>query len=52
VEYALKDMSYLLEFAKQAKAELSAAKNAVAALERAAAAGNGKKYFPVIAKTI
>ena len=52
VEYALKDMGYLLEFAKQARAELSAAKNAVAALERAAAGGNGKKYFPVLAKTI
>ena len=52
VEYALKDMQYLLEFAKQAKADLSAAKNAMAALERAAAAGNGKKYFPVLAKTI
>jgi len=52
VEYALKDMTYLLEFAKQARAELSAAKNTIAALERAAAGGNGKKYFPVIAKTI
>lgn len=52
VEYALKDMSYLMEFAKQARAELSAAKNTIAALERAATAGNGKKYFPVIAKTI
>jgi 3-hydroxyisobutyrate dehydrogenase len=52
VEYALKDMTYLLEFAKQARAELTAAKNAVAALERAAAAGNGKQYFPVLAKTI
>ncbi len=52
VEYALKDMQYLLEFAKQAKADLSAAKNAMAALERAAAAGNGKTYFPVLAKTI
>ena len=52
VEYALKDMQYLLEFARQAKADLSAAKNAMAALERAAAAGNGKKYFPVLAKTI
>ncbi|HEX6157618.1 MAG TPA: NAD(P)-dependent oxidoreductase [Burkholderiales bacterium] len=52
VEYALKDMNYLLEFAKQARAELTAAKNALAALERAAAGGNGKKYFPVLAKTI
>ena len=52
VEYALKDMEYLLEFAKQARAELSAAKNAMAALERAAVAGNREKYFPVLAKTI
>ena len=52
IEYALKDMEYLLEFARQAKAELSAAKNAMAALERAAVAGNRKKYFPVLAKTI
>jgi len=52
VEYALKDMTYLLEFARQARAELSAAKNTIAALERAIAGGNGKKYFPVIAKTI
>jgi 3-hydroxyisobutyrate dehydrogenase-like beta-hydroxyacid dehydrogenase len=52
IEYALKDMEYLLEFARQAKAELTAAKNAMAALERAAVAGNRKKYFPVLAKTI
>ena len=52
VEYALKDMEYLLEFAKQAKAELSGAKNAMAALERAAVAGNREKYFPVLAKTV
>jgi 3-hydroxyisobutyrate dehydrogenase-like beta-hydroxyacid dehydrogenase len=52
IEYALKDMEYLLEFARQAKAELAAAKNAMAALERAAVAGNRKKYFPVLVKTI
>jgi len=52
VDYALKDMGYLLEFAKQARAELAGAKNALAALERAAAGGNGKKYFPVLAKTV
>ena len=52
VEYALKDMEYLMEFARQAHAELSGAKNAIAALERAAAAGNGKQYFPVLAKTV
>jgi len=52
VEYALKDMDYLLEFAKQARVELTGAKNAMAALERAAVAGNRKKYFPVLVKTI
>jgi 3-hydroxyisobutyrate dehydrogenase-like beta-hydroxyacid dehydrogenase len=52
IEYALKDMEYLLEFARQARAELTGAKNAMAALERAAVAGNREKYFPVLAKTI
>ena len=52
VDYALKDMGYLLEFARQARAELAGAKNALAALERAAAGGNRKKYFPVLAKTV
>ena len=52
VEYALKDMEYLLEFAAQAGLDLKGAKNAMAALERAAVAGNRKKYWPVILKTI
>jgi hypothetical protein len=51
VEYALKDMAYLLEFAKQARTELKGARHTMAALERAAAAGNCKKYFPVLVKT-
>jgi 3-hydroxyisobutyrate dehydrogenase-like beta-hydroxyacid dehydrogenase len=52
VEYALKDLEYVLEFAKQARAELPGARNAKALLERAVAAGLGKKYFPVLAKTL
>ena len=52
VEYALKDMHYLLEFASHVGIELQGAKNALAALERAGAAGNGSKYFPVLAKTV
>ena len=52
VEYALKDMEYALDFAKQARVELSGARNAMAALERAAVAGNRKKYFPVLVKTV
>lgn len=52
VDYALKDLEYLLEFAAQAHVELSGARNARAALERAAAAGHRDQYFPVLAKTI
>jgi 3-hydroxyisobutyrate dehydrogenase-like beta-hydroxyacid dehydrogenase len=52
VEYALKDLEYALEFAVQAGAELSGARNAKALLERAAAAGLGKRYFPVLAKML
>jgi 3-hydroxyisobutyrate dehydrogenase-like beta-hydroxyacid dehydrogenase len=52
VSYALKDMEYLFEFAKQVKVDLVAARNAMAVLERAALAGNREKYFPVLAKTL
>jgi 3-hydroxyisobutyrate dehydrogenase-like beta-hydroxyacid dehydrogenase len=52
VEYALKDMEYLLEFAKQARTELKGARHAMAVLERAALAGNRKKYFPVLVKSV
>jgi 3-hydroxyisobutyrate dehydrogenase-like beta-hydroxyacid dehydrogenase len=52
IEYALKDMEYLLAFAEQAKVELKSAKLAMQALERAAVAGNRKKYFPVLVKSL
>ena len=52
VSYALKDLEYLFEFAKQVKIELPGARQAMAALERAAVAGNREKYFPVLAKTL
>jgi 3-hydroxyisobutyrate dehydrogenase-like beta-hydroxyacid dehydrogenase len=52
VEYALKDLEYALEFAKQARAELPGARNAMALLKRAAEEGLGKKYFPVLAKIL
>jgi 3-hydroxyisobutyrate dehydrogenase-like beta-hydroxyacid dehydrogenase len=52
VEYALKDMDYFLEFAAQVGLDPKGAKNAMAALERAAVAGNRKKYWPVLVKTI
>ena len=52
VEYALKDLGYLLELAAQAGIELRGAQNARAALERAKRAGNGSRYFPVLVKTV
>ncbi len=52
VEYALKDLGYLLEFAAEAGVELRGAQNARAALERAKSAGHGGKYFPVLVKTL
>jgi 3-hydroxyisobutyrate dehydrogenase-like beta-hydroxyacid dehydrogenase len=52
VEYAIKDLVYALDLAKQAKIELTGAKNAKALLDKAAAAGHTAEYFPVIAKLI
>jgi 3-hydroxyisobutyrate dehydrogenase-like beta-hydroxyacid dehydrogenase len=52
VEYALKDLGYVLELAAQAGVELRGAQNARAALERAKSAGYGGKYFPVLVKTL
>jgi 3-hydroxyisobutyrate dehydrogenase-like beta-hydroxyacid dehydrogenase len=52
VDYALKDLGYALELAQQAKLETSGARNARALLRKAAAAGHGKQYFPVVAKVV
>ncbi|HET7198595.1 MAG TPA: NAD(P)-dependent oxidoreductase [Burkholderiales bacterium] len=52
VSYALKDIGYALELAKLAGIELTGANNAKALLERAAAAGHGEAYFPVVAKVV
>ena len=52
VEYALKDLGYALELAAQARIEPGGARNAQALLRRAAAAGHGKAYFPVVAKVV
>ena len=45
VEYALKDLGYALDLAKETALELRGAQNARAALERAKSAGHGGKYF-------
>ena len=52
VEYALKDLGYALDLAKESALELRGAQNARAALERAKSAGHGGKYFPVLVKTL
>ena len=50
--YALKDVRYALELARDAGVELSGASNARTLLKRAAEAGFGEEYFPVLAKVI
>jgi 3-hydroxyisobutyrate dehydrogenase-like beta-hydroxyacid dehydrogenase len=50
--YALKDIRYALELAREAGVELSGAANARALLKRAAAAGFGDEYFTALSKVI
>ncbi|MGQ0510786.1 MAG: NAD(P)-dependent oxidoreductase [Betaproteobacteria bacterium] len=50
--YALKDVRYALELARDAGVELSGASNARTLLKRASEAGFGEDYFPVLAKVI
>jgi 3-hydroxyisobutyrate dehydrogenase-like beta-hydroxyacid dehydrogenase len=52
VLYALKDLRYALEIARDAGIELSGAYNARALLKRAADAGFGTEYFAALAKVI
>lgn len=48
----LEERRSALELAGQAHVELMGARNVKSALERAVAAGNGKKHFPVLVKTL
>ncbi len=50
VEYALKDLDYAFELARDAGVKLDAALVARAKLAAAIAAGHGEKYWPVIAE--
>jgi 3-hydroxyisobutyrate dehydrogenase-like beta-hydroxyacid dehydrogenase len=52
VNYALKDLEYALEFARQVGIDLPAARRTRQFLERARAAGHGEEYFPVLVKTL
>ena len=49
-DYALKDLGYALELAREAGLELSGAQNARRLLEKSRAAGYGTEYFPALAK--
>jgi len=50
--YALKDIRYALQLAREAGLELTGAANARALLKRAADAGYGEEYFTALAKVI
>jgi 3-hydroxyisobutyrate dehydrogenase len=51
-EYALKDLSYALELARDAGIRIRGAELTGTILQEAIAAGSGENYFPVIAKHI
>jgi hypothetical protein len=52
VEYARKDLGYLLQLAKQLQIDLSGARNTRSVLDKASAAGLGQEYFPALMKVI
>src|SRR3954451_22331325 len=51
-EYALKDLSYALELAREGGINLRGAELTGAILQEAVDAGSGENYFPVIARHI
>jgi 3-hydroxyisobutyrate dehydrogenase-like beta-hydroxyacid dehydrogenase len=51
-EYALKDLGYALELAKEAGIAVPGAELAAATLKRAIAAGDGALYWPVISRVV
>jgi len=52
VEYARKDLGYLLQLAKQLQIDLPGARNTRTVLDKASAAGLGQEYFPALMKVI
>ena len=51
-EYALKDLGYALELAREAGMKLTGADNARRLLEKSRDAGFGAEYFPALAKVV
>jgi 3-hydroxyisobutyrate dehydrogenase-like beta-hydroxyacid dehydrogenase len=52
VEYMLKDLGYALDVAQEVGLKLESAELAQALYRRAAAAGHGEFYFPVVRRVI
>jgi len=52
VEYAMKDLGYALELAKDGNVDAAGARNVVDVFERAIEAGAGKQYFPAVSRVI
>ncbi len=51
-DYALKDIAYALRLARQGGVNAQGAQLAEAVLERSRAAGNGARYWPILATVI
>jgi len=51
-QYALKDLGYALELAREAGIDLSGARNARDLLQKSRDAGFGAEYFPALAKVV
>jgi 3-hydroxyisobutyrate dehydrogenase-like beta-hydroxyacid dehydrogenase len=51
-DYALKDVSYALELARELGFDTPGAKLAQSRLEKAREAGYGREYFPVLARLV
>ena len=52
VEYAMKDLGYALELAKDGKVDAAGARNVLDLFRRAVEAGAGAQYFPVVSRIL
>jgi 3-hydroxyisobutyrate dehydrogenase-like beta-hydroxyacid dehydrogenase len=52
VDYAMKDLGYALELAKDGEIDAAGARNVLRLFEKAAEAGVGDQYFPVVSRIL
>jgi 3-hydroxyisobutyrate dehydrogenase-like beta-hydroxyacid dehydrogenase len=52
VEYAMKDLGYALEMAKDGAVDAAGAQNVLRLFEKAVQAGAGTRYFPVVSRLL